>query len=86
MFLLRTLLNHIPEQWSFLIRPNASYDGNPLRSDQKTFPAETLPEGQLFMPPIDEEATINFLFRDGYVPEWINVSVYVTDERYVTLS
>lgn len=38
------------------------------------------------MPPIDEEATINFLFRDGYVPEWINVSVYVTDERYVTLS
>jgi hypothetical protein len=62
----------------FLICPNQSYDGNPQIGDEEVFPKESLPEGQCHGPWGFKEV-IDFLWRNGKVPEWINIAVTSED-------
>jgi hypothetical protein len=40
--------NVLPEGRLFLVYPNQSYDGHPLKSDETLYPHDTLPDGIKF--------------------------------------
>jgi hypothetical protein len=82
----RTLVTNIlPDPISYVIYYGCSYDGNPLIGDQKTFPEDY--ENEPLTTAASEEAT-QCLWREGFVPEWIDVQVSHEDgeQTYVTLS
>ena len=69
----------LPPQVVFLIEANASYDGNPLEDDEEVFPLDS---EQGLIGPLDAEGAASWLWRDGKIPEWINVTAYdVVEER-----
>jgi hypothetical protein len=69
----RTLVTTLlPDQITYIVLYGCSYDGNPLREDEKTFPEDYDQEPPTSTSP-DEITTL--LWRDGFVPEWINVMV-----------
>lgn len=68
----------LPDATQYLIRPNASFEVNPLHPDEVAFPEETLPHGG-HRAPTDRDGVIRFLWRDGRVPEWIDVQVLRAD-------
>jgi hypothetical protein len=64
----------LPDDVVFLVYPNQSCDDNPRVGDEAVFPDESLPEGRYHGPwQVDE--VLSFLWRDGKVPEWIDISV-----------
>ncbi len=62
----------LPDALSYTIFYGCSFDGNPLREDEKTFP-EDYEEEAPTTTSADEVTAL--LWRDGFVPEWINVTV-----------
>jgi hypothetical protein len=70
----RTLVvNKLPDRFLYLVFPNQSYDGNPLAKGEIVFPGEALRPGM--PPPRDATEVVDYLWRDGKVPEWIDVYV-----------
>ena len=69
----RTLVsNRLPDELAYTIRYGCSYDGNPLVGDEKTFPEDYEQDS------VTAESSAEVarkLWRDGFVPEWINVAV-----------
>lgn len=63
------VVNVLPEQFLYLVRPNQSYDGNQLHLDEVVYPHGT-PEKERLR---DEAEVVEYLWRDGKVPEWINI-------------
>jgi hypothetical protein len=59
---------------AFLVYPNQSYDENPLIGDEVVFPGESLPE-RMYHGPWSAEEVLVFLWREGKVPEWIDIAV-----------
>ncbi|PHR90919.1 MAG: hypothetical protein COA78_34305 [Blastopirellula sp.] len=74
----------LPDEFRFLVVPNSSFDGNPLEDDEEIFPKESIPEWTT-KPPMDACSVINDLYRNGKVPEWINVYVDSSDNEYTYL-
>jgi len=67
----------LPDQVAFLIYPNQSHDGNPRVGDEVIFPEE----GEQRRGPWSAEQVVAFLWRDGKVPEWINIAVESEDGK-----
>lgn len=61
----------LPPALRFRLCLNASYDGNPLHPDERTYPED---DGRR-LNNCSAEEVVGQLWRDGRVPEWINVSV-----------
>ena len=76
------ITNDLPGEVRYLIRPNQSYDANPLRLDEEVFPSESTADHP---EPCDAAAAAERLYRAGKVPEWINVSVESADQRFTYL-
>lgn len=76
----------LPNSWSFMIEPNASYDGNPLVDDEQLHPEDSLPDGEM-LGPLTFEQAVAWLWRDGKVPGWIDVMVHgvSTQHTYICL-
>jgi hypothetical protein len=70
----------LPEEVAFRVLPNQSYDGNPRRDDEEVFPDDSLPDGS-YHGPWSAEQVVEFLWRAGKVPEWIDVAVRAEDGR-----
>jgi len=68
----------LPDQLAFRVYPNQSYDGNPRVGDEEVFPEETLADG-CFHGPWSITEVIGFLWRNGKVPEWVDVAVESED-------
>jgi hypothetical protein len=84
----KSMVRHaLPDSWRFFIKPNASYDGNPLVDDETLYPNDSLPTGAP-VGPLTFEQALNWLWREGKVPEWVDVSVYAADtvHTYVWLA
>lgn len=64
----------LPDNVMYLVFPNQSYDGIPLKDDEIIFPEESLPSGQ-YLGPWTQEEVVEDLWRSGKVPEWIDVAV-----------
>ena len=75
------VVNSLPSFCSFLVYPNQSYDGNQLKGDEELFPSDSLPFPR-FIGPLSFEEAFQFLWRNGKVPEWIDVSVQACDADF----
>jgi len=76
--------NPLPDNCRYLVFPNQSYDGNPLVSDEQIFSDESLPQGE-YLGPFESHDVIKYLWRDGKVPEWVNVTIYSYDKQHTYL-
>jgi hypothetical protein len=64
----------ISDEVIFLVYPNQSCDDNLRVGDEVVFPDESLPSGK-YLGPWTAEEVVAFLWRDGKVPEWIDLAV-----------
>ena len=69
----------LPDNMKYLVCLGCSYDKNPLQEDEETFP-EDYDNSERELSSQDE--LVNLLWRNGKVPEWINVQVLNADESY----
>jgi len=70
----------LPDEVAFLVYPNQSYDGNPRVGDEVVFPGDSLPDGHCHGPWSAGE-TVTFLWRDGRIPEWIDIAAQAEHGR-----
>ena len=75
----------LPDSVRFIVRPNSSFDGNPLEGDEVVFPNDG--ERSELDSSMDSDQVVEFFWRGGKVPEWIDLSVVDYDEwhTYVEL-
>jgi hypothetical protein len=71
----RFFLENLPAPIRCRVRLNSSYDGNPLHADERVYPADGSHEQRLATRLISPDEAVELLWRDGMVPEWIDVSV-----------
>ncbi|GAA6151564.1 hypothetical protein [Pseudoteredinibacter isoporae] len=77
----RTLVvDELPDKIKCIVFLGASYDGRPLIGDEITFPEDCKENMRTFE---SYEKVIKLLWREGKVPEWINVSV-ISEEKGFT--
>lgn len=69
------LLEPLTEPLRFRVALNESYDGNPLDPDERVFPDDSGIERGLALLRCSAEQVVELLWRDGLVPEWVNLSV-----------
>ncbi len=65
----------LPDPMLFRLRLNASYDGNPLHEDERVFPEDSAAKLARKLSRCTSDEVVDLLWRDGIVPEWVNVSV-----------
>jgi hypothetical protein len=70
----------LPEASEYFVALNQSYDGNPLRAGEVTFPDDPQRHGEC-VGPIDATVVASLLWREGKVPEWIDIWVWGTDQQ-----
>jgi hypothetical protein len=58
----------------YKLYPNQSYDGNPLVGDEEVYPDDSLPNDE-FLGPLRAPEVVEYLWRGGKVPEWIDITV-----------
>lgn len=79
----RTLVsNNLPNKIRYVVFLGASYDGNPLEEGECTFPEDYSQRERHFD---ESESVVNLLWRDGKVPEWINVIVQSETPEYTNV-
>lgn len=74
-FALAHVEEKLPEPLRFRVRLNCSYDRNPLRSDETLYPEDSSPERAKRFIRCTEDEIVTLLWRDGKIPEWIDISV-----------
>jgi hypothetical protein len=75
----------LTDEVAFRVYPNQSCDENPRVGDEAVFPDDSLPDGE-YHGPWSAERVADFLWRDGRVPEWIDIAVRDTDGRHTVVS
>jgi hypothetical protein len=64
----------LPARLVFRVRPNQSYDGHPPRPGEVRFPEDSAADCAAALHRCDAATAVEALWRDGRVPEWINVA------------
>ena len=77
--------NKLSYQYKFIIKTNRSYDGNPLENDEEVFPHDRI-DAKSSINPASELTVIDYLWRNGKVPQWINVQVSHCDDDFSYIS
>lgn len=77
------VINELPETPHYLLLPNMSNDITTDGISLTSFPEDSMPDGE-YRGRLTGPEAIDFLWRDGRVPQWINVSI-VAVENGVTL-
>lgn len=65
----------LPEAIRFRVRLNCSYDANPLQSDETLYPEDSSLERAKGLVSCEEEEVVDLLWRNGKIPEWIDIAV-----------
>lgn len=73
----RFVSNDLPRSFRYLPRLNQSFDRNPLKPAERTFPRDTDP-----VAPLTADEVVALLCRDSCVPEWIDISVKHVDSDH----
>lgn len=68
------VIQALPDVTALRVYANCSFDGNPLFGDEVVFPEDSQPQG-VFRGPWSIDEAVRFLWRDGRVPEWVDVAV-----------
>ena len=80
---MRFCFNVIPEKSLYMIYLHQSFDGNPRHNDERLFPDHDTPQ-------IDNNVkytaddVVGRLWRDGYIPEWIDITPLEVDSAACT--
>lgn len=74
------VLNQLPAEFRYSIILNASYDDLRL-SDEKIYPQDN----GVIHKNVEAGDVVHLLFRDGRVPQWIDIAVACTDGQYTHL-
>ena len=74
--------NHLPDEMRYLVCLGCSYDGNPLEKDERTFPEDYVERERFFE---SHHEASELLWRNGMVPEWINVRVADVEDQYTLI-
>ncbi len=75
----------LPDEVVFRVYPNQSCDENPRVGDEAVFPDDSLSDGESHGP-WSAGQVVDFLWRNGKVPEWIDVAVRDVDGRHTVVS
>jgi hypothetical protein len=67
------LFNPLDGRIHYLVKPNSSYDRNPLKGDEEIYPEDSLKDGEEYIS-MNEDEVVEYFWRNGKVPEWIDVS------------
>lgn len=68
------VLESLSDQLIFRVRLNQSHDSN-LRPDQRVYPEDNTPQKAQELHRCHEEKVVQALWRDGTVPEWVDIAV-----------
>ncbi|WP_327004871.1 hypothetical protein OHA72_59280 [Dactylosporangium sp. NBC_01737] len=69
------VLEPLPERLLFRVRLNQSYDGNPPVPGEVRYPEDSSRDRAVALHRCDAETALAELWRDGRVPQWINLGV-----------
>jgi len=69
------VIEDLPEALVFRVRLNQSYDGHPPRPGEVRFPVDGGLDRAVALLRCDAETVVAELWRDGLVPEWVNLTV-----------
>jgi len=69
------LIEQLPESLEFRVRLNRSYDGDAPGGDEVRFPEDSAPQRAVALNRCSAATAVGELWRDGRVPEWIDVAV-----------
>jgi hypothetical protein len=76
----RTMVEEtLPEAIRFRVKLNSSYDGNPLHAGERVYPDDHQVHAPEALARMDHDPLVALLWRDGAVPEWINLNVVGED-------
>lgn len=77
------VINHLPTPVQYALLLNQSYDGNPLGPAERVF----LKDMRTHEPaPVDGEQVVKALWRNGEVPEWIDINVEAAGEEWTLVN
>ncbi len=71
------VVNELPDKIQYVVYLGASFDGN-VEDDEQIFPEDYIERTRCFF---DSSEVVSLLWREGKVPEWINVSVESEDGK-----
>ena len=77
-FAARYVTNEMPDSFRYFAYLSESVDSEPLKPGEKVFAADAARYGKR-IGPLTEQAVAVLLWRDGLVPEWIDISVVDAD-------
>jgi hypothetical protein len=77
------VINVLQDKIRYLVYLGTSYDVNPLEKDEYIFPEDYTERKRFFSNSIE---IVELLWREGKVPEWIDVSVESEDGEYTYVS
>jgi hypothetical protein len=80
------LIDTLPKESRYFVVPNCSYDGNPRRGDEVVYPEDWDGCPEAGWGPWDAEQVVAYLWRDGKVPEWVDVTVTAADDTFTYLT
>ena len=72
--------DQLPDATLYELFPNSSFDGNPLHEDERVFPDDELPRDEFHS--MNADQVVMYLWRDGMVPEWIDLTVVAATEQH----
>jgi hypothetical protein len=70
------VFNVLPDSIQYNVYLGASYDENPLEEGEETYPDDYVDGVKRNL---NSDEVVELLWRDGKVPEWVNVSVEIYD-------
>src|SRR6478609_1058118 len=73
-FARKFIAEQLPDEMTFRVHLNSSYDGH-AGPDVKLFPGDSSDERSLATKQLDADGVVALLWRDGFVPEWVDVTV-----------
>lgn len=73
-FARKFLEEDLPDEMSFRVHLNSSYDKH-AGADVKLFPGDSSDERTLATKQLDADGVVGLLWRDGFVPEWVDLMV-----------
>lgn len=83
-FARRFIEEPLPDAMRFRVHLNSSYDGT-ASPDFKLFPEDSSDERAFATKDLDTEGVIDILWREGCVPQWVDVQVVGEDARHTVL-
>ena len=72
---LHVVTEELRPPFHYYVLLNRSYDGNPLVPGEHFIP-DLKAHGSEILGPMSDEKSVELLWRDGMVPEWINVTLH----------